>query len=149
MLYRAAVRDVKEGRISRRYSHIVVVMQYYPRFLGKDKVDEYVKALAPDKALFTEFKAKDRETKDHNGAFAAVNYEARFHLNGKGREELARLSELSKTKDVFLICQCGPSDCCHADLLLILARRWHGASTPPLRQRYPIFEANLTPHSSD
>lgn len=143
MLYRASVQDVKEKRVSRRYTHTVVVMQYYPRFLSKELVDEYARTLAPDRALFTEFKAKDRETKDHNGAFEAVNYEARFGLSAEGVAALSRLCELSSGKDVALICQCAAGDRCHADLVLLIARQKFGANTPPLRHAYPIFEKRL------
>ncbi len=142
MLYRASVLDVRDKRISRSRTHIAVVMQHYPRFLKKELVDEYVRSLAPEKTLFTEFKAKDRELKDHNRAFAEVNYEARFGLSEKGFADLDRLVELSRTKDVCLICQCVAADKCHADLLLVIARKRFGANTPPLRHSYPLFETH-------
>lgn len=144
MLYRASVQDVKDERISRRRTHLAVVMQYYPRFLAKDRIDEYVRALAPQRGLFTEFKAKDRELKDHNRAFELVQYESRFGLTPEGLSALARLSEVARTKDVAFLCQCAAVDKCHGDLLLLMARRWHGANTPPLRHAYPIFETRLT-----
>lgn len=143
MLYRASVQDVKEERLSRRRTHIAVVMQFYPRFLPKTLIDEYVHAMAPARALFTEFKAKVRELKDHNQAFELVHYEARFGISAEGISALSRLSTLSQTKDVALICQCAAVDRCHADLLLMMARRWQRANTPPLRHAYPIFEARL------
>lgn len=143
MLYRASVLDLKQNRLSRRYSHTAIVMQYYPRFLPKELVDEYVKSLAPDKALFTEFKAQDRATKDHNGAFTSVNYEARFQIVGEGPTHLERLTELARARDVFLICQCIANDRCHADLLILLAKHWFRGNTQIVRHDYPIFENRI------
>lgn len=143
MLYRAPVQEVKSGRISRRYGYLVVVMQYYPRFLPKTAIDEYVRALAPDRELFTEFKAKDRKLSDHDKAFAEVRYEERFRLTEEGEEELGRLSEMAKGRDVFLLCQCASLEHCHADLLLLAARYWFGAAIQHVRVSYPVFEARV------
>ncbi len=143
MLYRASVQDIKDERIFRRRTHLAVVMQFYPRFLSKDRIDEYVRPLAPERPLFTEFKAKERELKNHNQAFELVRYESRFGLSPDGLSALARLADLASTKDVALICQCAAALRCHADLLLLMARRWHGAHAPPLRHSYPVFEARL------
>jgi uncharacterized protein YeaO (DUF488 family) len=143
MLYRASVRDVKNGALSRRRSHLVVVMQYYPRFLRKDQIDEYVHSLAPDRELLDTFKAEDRSRGDHDAAFAAVSYESRFRIGPEGAAELRRLSELAASKDVFLLCQCLVPEHCHADLLLLLARHWFQAPTQAVRIRYPIFEGRI------
>ena len=143
MLYRAPVADLKSGRIARRYSYTVVVMQHYPRFLPKEMVDEYLHCLAPERGLFSEFKALDRETKDHDAAFAAVRYEERFAVGPEGAEALGRLSQLSRERDVFLLCQCKTLERCHADLLLVLARRWFKAPTSYVRVSYPTFEARV------
>lgn len=144
MLYRAAVQDVKSGRISRRYGHLVVVMQHYPRFLRSELVDEYLRELAPERGLFSEFKAKDRELKDHEVAFDQVSYEKRFWLSPKGWEELERLSGMARERDIFLICQCRPLERCHGDLLLLAARQRFGALTQFPRKAYPEFERRLS-----
>jgi uncharacterized protein YeaO (DUF488 family) len=143
MLYRASVRDVKSGSFSRKYAHLAIVMQFYPRGLSKEVVDENLHCLAPDRELFAEFKAKEKSEGDHNRAFELVAYEARFTWSETGLENLERLTEISKERDVFLICQCFNSDRCHADLLLLLARARFSAKIPFLRQRYPVFEARL------
>ena len=142
MLYRASVLDVKSNRLSRRTGHLAVVMQFYPRFLKKDAIDEYLHALAPARELFTEFKAKDREMKDHDAAFEQVNYEKRFEISAVGMAELERLSKLAG-KDVFLLCQCQSLERCHADLLLLLARHHYSASITRMRLSYPTFEKRL------
>lgn len=139
MLYRAPVIQLKNGTISRRHAYIVVVMLHYPRFLTKALVDEYLRSLAPDKTLFSEFKNLERSAKDHELAFDSVRYEERFIVDPTGAEHLARLCELSRQRDVILICQCQPLERCHADLILLLAKHWFQASTQRIRPRYPKF----------
>jgi uncharacterized protein YeaO (DUF488 family) len=143
MLSRASVRDIRDRRLSRRYGYLVVVMQYYPRFLARTQIDEYVRSLAPSRDLFANFKAKERETKDHNLAFQEVSYEARFMLSREGKESLRRLCELAMARPVYFLCQCLPVEKCHADLLLLTARHFHQAEIGFLRQKYPIYEQNL------
>jgi len=143
MLYRASVTDVKSGRISRNYGHIAVVMQYYPRFLSKNLISEYLRELAPERGLFTEFKTLDRELNDHNRAFEEVRYEERFALGEAGKVDLERLTGLSRQGDVYLVCQCTPLQRCHADLLMMMARRWYGASTQFARLQYPRFAERI------
>lgn len=144
MLYRASTKDVKDGRLSRRYGYLVVVMQYYPRFLKKEMVDEYVNALAPDRALFTEFKARSREIEDHDRAFQEVSYEDRFQVSAEGMGQLERLSQMAAERDVFLICQCQSLEHCHGDLLLLLASHTFGAKIQRPRVSYPAYERRLS-----
>lgn len=141
MLYRVSVAELKRQSNQGRY--VVVVMQYYPRFLSKEKIDEYVHSLAPSRELFTDFKSVEKELGSHNEAFEKVEYEGRFSLTTEGEENLRRLSEMSRDRDVLLVCQCGPTDRCHADLLLLQARRAFGAKTQFPRFDYPIFEKRL------
>ncbi len=143
MLYRYPVKEVKSGALKKRYGYAVVVMQFYPRFLTKDLIDEYLRSLAPERTLFADFKKLDRELKNHDQAFADVHYEQRFSLSAQGREDLMRLSVLAAERDVYLLCQCKVTERCHADLLLMAARHLHGAGTQTLRHRYPIFEERL------
>ncbi len=145
MLFRAGVQDVKTGAVTRRRGYLAVVMQFYPRFLSKQLVDEYARALAPERGLFGEFKALDRSGGDHDAAFAQVDYENRFALTPAGWQDLERLSGASRERDVYLICQCPLHQKCHADLLLLGARYFFQASIPQPRISYPLFEARL-PH---
>lgn len=143
MLYRASVQDVKTKRISRKYGYFVVIMQFYPRFLTKEMIDEYCRSLAPQRDLFTEFKEIERATKDHDGAFSTVRYEERFEILEGAKADLQRLSKLSKERDVYLICQCSAVQKCHADLVLLAARTLYGAEIPFLRRQYPAWTARL------
>jgi uncharacterized protein YeaO (DUF488 family) len=143
MLRRDSVHNIQSGRLSRKDAYLVVTMLFYPRFLKKDLINEYVHALAPPADLFTEFKKLDRQIKNHNTAFNGVNYEARFDLSAEGRAELARLSEMSHHRDVVLICVCRETDRCHCDLLLMWARHVYGAKIKGLTIQYPNFESRL------
>ncbi len=142
-LYRGPISLVKSGQISRRHGHLIVAMRFYPRYTPKALIDEYVRDLAPAEDLFAEFKAKDRELKDHDAAFDLVRYEERFALTAAGDQELARVAELATKRDVYLICQCTHDQKCHCDLLLMTAKHRHGAPISQLPFRYPTYEARL------
>jgi len=143
MLYRASIQDIKQGRVNVRYGYVVVIMQHYPRFLKKEAIHEYLRVLAPDRELFSEFKALDRAKKDHNAAFAEIRYEERFQIVDAAKEELGRLAEMAAARDVYLACQCASLDRCHGDLLLIYARHRLAANAQSPRLSYPIFEGRI------
>lgn len=135
--------DVQTGKVNRDQHYIVVVMRFYPRFLKKEMIDEYVHDLAPPAELFAEFKAKDRQMKNHNSAFYVVKYESRFDLSLQGRAKLKEFAELSREREVVLICQCKDFDRCHCDLLLLWAQRHFGAEVKGLIFDYPDFKKRL------
>lgn len=144
MLLQASVEALKAGEVSRESGHIVVAMRQYPRGLIKDARDEYARELSPEPGLFKEFLALKRKLKgDHNYAFHSAGYERKFNLMADAIEHLRRLAELSRAKDVYLICQCHEDQRCHRELLLMLARKWWQAKTEPLRFEYPVFEARI------
>lgn len=138
MLYRASVEDVKSGRADRRKGYLVVAMRFYPRYVTRELIDEYCPELAPAPELFAEFKAEERASGDHDGAFERVEYEKRFAVSDAGIAKLGELSELAKTKSVFIICQCRATQKCHVDLLLLLAKQRFDASISRLRAKYNI-----------
>ena len=106
--------------------------------------DEYARELSPEPELLKRFLAeKRRHGGDHNYPFHVVGYERRFHPPPAALEKLKALAERSRAEDVYLICQCGEDERCHRELLLLLARTWHGAATEPLRFAYPVFESRL------
>jgi uncharacterized protein YeaO (DUF488 family) len=143
MLRRASVADLKHGNVSRADGLVVVAMVHYPRFLQKELRDEYVRDLAPDPELFRQFKALDRGLGDHDAAFEQVDYEKRFWLSKDGRAQLSRLAALAKERDVILICQCQVDQRCHCDLVLLMARRLHGAKIEALPFPYDRFMTRL------
>jgi uncharacterized protein YeaO (DUF488 family) len=143
MLKQASVADLRSGAVTRRDGHVVIVMRHYPRGVARELRDEYVRALAPDEVLFREFKARQRALGDHDRAFAEVSYEQRFRLHDVGLRELGRLCELSRTRDVYLVCQCRVGEFCHRELLLLTARARHAAETGPVHRHYPQFERRL------
>ena len=58
MLKKGCVDDLKSGALSRSDGVIVLPMCHYPRGMSKARVDEYVKALGPSKALLDDFHAE-------------------------------------------------------------------------------------------
>lgn len=138
-LRRAPAAELKAGRVSRHDGHIVIAMQFYPRFIPSTLRDEYCHELAPERGLFAEFKAAERRLGDHDRAFAEVRYEARFWPGKDGRATLSRLAGQAMKDEVILICQCRLDQRCHVDLLLLFARRLHGVASPPLAAEYPVF----------
>jgi uncharacterized protein YeaO (DUF488 family) len=143
MLKKASIADLKSGAITRDDSYIVITMCHYPRGIKKELADEYVKSLAPQDELLSDFIAEKKKCGNHNAAFAAVHYEQRFELSPEGIAELRRLADLSTRRDVTFVCQCAPDQRCHRELLLILARRWYGAATELRKFSYPLFERRV------
>jgi len=139
MLKQACVADLKSGRVSRADGYIVLAMRRYPRGVSKTLRDEYLSCLGPQAELLNDLHAH-KKTLPHNDAFDKADYESRFELNADGRAALKRLVDLSATRDVYLICQCGPEQKCHRELLLLLAEKWYKAPIPKLRFEYPAFK---------
>jgi uncharacterized protein YeaO (DUF488 family) len=128
MLKQASVADLKSGAVTRRDGHVVIVMRFYPRGLSRELRDEYLRSLAPEVALFRDFKARERAHGDHDRAFREVDYERRFTLGEEGLRDLRRLHEMSRERDVYLVCQCQVGQSCHRELLLRIARERFASS---------------------
>jgi uncharacterized protein YeaO (DUF488 family) len=143
MLRRASVSDLREGRVSKDSSYIVVPMRFYPRGIARELVDEYVRELAPSDELFSEFKARERKLANHNSSFYLVNYESRFAITPEGWARLEEFSTFSREREVVLICQCRDFDRCHCDLLLLTAQKRFGAEIKGLIFDYPIYRERL------
>jgi len=144
MLKQASVHDLKKGVVSVDQHHVVVTMRHYPRGLKKTLRSEYVQELSPADPLFKDFSHHKIDLKeDHNSAFENCRYEKRFGLTSQGLSELQRLAELSRSKDVYLVCQCAESERCHRELLLLMAAEWYAAQAAPLRFEYKAFEQRL------
>lgn len=143
MLKRASVAQVKSGEITKSDGHLVVAMRVYPRFLPRDRVDEYSKVLAPQADLFARYRKLKTGGRDQNDAFRTAGYEREFRLTQEGLIELERLTEVSRARDVFLICQCAQDEMCHVDLMLLIAERRFGARIGRLALSYAGFRETL------
>jgi uncharacterized protein YeaO (DUF488 family) len=143
MLRQTSLLEVRQAKIPRAHSHIVVTMRYYPRFLKKDLRDEYVCSLAPPKELLADFNRAKTKFGDHERAFKAVRYEKRFSLTEEGLEHLKRLVALSKKRDVYFVCICPLGECCHREMLLLLARQRYKARIGKVSHAYPVFARRL------
>jgi uncharacterized protein YeaO (DUF488 family) len=143
MFLPASVSDLTHTRLTRRDGFIAIVMRHHPRGVKVQLRDLYSRELAPSDELFKDFRAELEKTKDHNLAFQNVKYEERFNLSPEALRLLEDLNETAKVKDVYLVCQCGPKERCHRDLLLLLARKKFNAKTAPLRHEYEVFRRRL------
>lgn len=143
MLKQATLSEIKNEVISKASGYLVIATRYYPRFFPRDEVHEYVADLAPTKSLLAQFKNLEKKLRNHDLAFEKMEYEKKFTLSNQGLSELKRLSELSQKVDVYLICYCERGQCCHRELLLIMAKHYFAVETEKLTRPYPIFEKRL------
>lgn len=140
MLRQASIAQLRQGHVNRNMGHIAICMAYYPRGVQRLLFDEFRSSLAPDRRLFHDWKSWER-TAGHNHAFEKSNYEDRFGLSETGFEDLKRLSELAKSTDVFLVCQCVNGERCHREMLLLLASKLHAAPIEVPLNNYSRFLA--------
>jgi len=145
MIKRASLNDIKNGKLDRvpAQNYVVVAMRIYPRFLAKEKIDEYLRALSPEPRLFSEYRSLVTQYDSHETAFELVNYEERFDLDAEGTGHLARLAQLAQTCDVHLTCICKADQHCHVDLILLMAQHLFAAPIPSLPHEYPKFQARM------
>jgi len=122
MLKQASVSQIRHGEVARRDGYVVITMRFYPRGLRKELRDEYIGELAPDKVLFRDFKLWQKRL-GHEAGFAKSRYDARFSLSDNALAQLQRLSEISRKRDVYLVCQCDVGERCHREILMLLAKK--------------------------
>lgn len=142
MIKQTSVAHIKRKHIPRQNTHIVVAMCFHPRGLKKELRDEYCKALAPDEVLFKDWQKFEKEF-GHDEAFKKSNYENRFTLSQEALERLKELTELSRQKDVYFVCQCRISARCHREMLMLTARKLFGAKTSMIYNEYSDYEKRL------
>lgn len=143
MLRQASVSDLITDRVSREKAYIVITMRRYPRFVNRNLRDEYLSCMAPEWKLFENWLSAKRRFKDHDGAFGKVKFEERFDVDQEGLAHLARICELAKKQDVYLVCQCHLGSRCHREFLLILAKKVFKAKVEKPKNQYPVFEKRI------
>jgi uncharacterized protein YeaO (DUF488 family) len=143
VLKQASVSDIKAGRLSRDDGHIAITMRFYPRFLRKELRDEFIAEMAPDKELLHDFNAAQKKLGEHNGAFAESDYQNRFQISDKGLAHLERLSEMSKHKDVYLLCVCKVGEMCHREILMLLAQKLFHCKIGEVYHDYPVVMSRI------
>lgn len=139
MIKQATVEDISKSRITKLHGHVVVVTRYYPRFLKRPRIHEYVPLLAPLKELLHEFKDAEEKLDDHDRAFEEVDYESKFALSPEGLAELSRLATISHDRDVYLVCHCKVGQTCHRELLMVMAEMLYGAKVARVFHPYEKF----------
>jgi uncharacterized protein YeaO (DUF488 family) len=140
MLHQVCLEDIRSGKISRKNGHIAVTMHHYPRGVKRELMDEYISLLAPDEDLLKDFLHHKKDlAESHNAAFETSHYQSRFGLSVRAVTELQRLSEMSKRRDVYIVCQCESGERCHREMLLLLANKWYGAQIDKTHHDYSEF----------
>ncbi|MGI9451207.1 MAG: DUF488 family protein, N3 subclade [Geminicoccaceae bacterium] len=139
MLKQASLAQIRKKELPRGGSHIVVTMRFYPRFLKKELRDEFIADLAPDRDLLKAFNDAQKRLGDHNSAFAEVDYNRRFELCQSAWQHLERLSDLSRSKDVYLACICAMGERCHREILLLVSKHFYGCQIGDVFHDYPEF----------
>jgi hypothetical protein len=149
MIRQATVEDIGNKRITKLHGDIVVVTQYYPRFLKRNLIHEYHRVLAPTRALLSEFKDTERARVDesHDDAFDDVNYEEKFTLSKEGMAVLAAWAERSKERDVYFVCHCRIGQRCHREILLLAAEKYFGAKISKTHFPWTVIRRRLEEHS--
>jgi uncharacterized protein YeaO (DUF488 family) len=135
MLKQASVKDIRTGAVTRRDGYVAITMAFYPRGLKKELRDEYLGSLAPDKALFKDFKRWQAKL-GHEEGFRKSRYLRRFKLSQQALAALERLSALGRKRDVYLVCQCAVGERCHREILLLLAKKRFGARVDEVLNDY-------------
>ena len=140
MLKQGRVIDVKRHLLSRANGYIAVVTRIHPRYFANSLLDKWIPELAPSRDLLDEFREKVHELDgNHNAGFGAREYDKKFQINSNGWEKLERLSKLSRTQDVYLVCHCKVEEMCHRELLLLLAEKCFGAEIDPIHNPHTDF----------
>lgn len=142
MLKQGSISQLRTGELNRQNGYIVIAMAFYPRGLKKELADEYRSNLAPDRELFREWKEFEA-SHGHEAAFQKSSYEQRFQLPPDAWESLRRLTDVSRSKDVYLLCQCELGERCHREMVALAAQFKFKAEIAPLFNTYPVFESRL------
>lgn len=143
MLKQASVDQIRAHALPRDKTLLVITMRYYPRGIKKEWRDDFRHDLAPDRQLFKEWKKFEKQV-GHDRAFELSHYEERFSLSPSALQHLKQYADLSRTFDVFLICQCKVGERCHREMLMLMAQKKYNACIAPLFHDYPTFNSRLS-----
>lgn len=89
----------------------VLIMQYWPRGISKERAGTYKRALGPSRGLLRAFK---------DGAVDWPEYEARFleeMATPDKRAEIAEIARLASAQTVTVMCACVDEAQCHRRLV--------------------------------
>lgn len=95
----------------------ILVTQYWPRGVPRNRIDEYIRAVAPSRELVRAYK---------DGRVDWPSFRARYLAEMERPEaaaEVRRLADLSGREDVTLLCVCREGENCHRHVLRELIER--------------------------
>lgn len=137
MLKQASVAQIRNQDITRADGYIVIAMCIYPRGLKRELRDEFLPQLAPSRELLADFKNFEKSG-SHDEAFIKCDYYTRFRLSESGSHDLRHVSDLSRTRDVILVCQCQLGQRCHREMLMLMARERFSVEIGEIYHEYPL-----------
>jgi uncharacterized protein YeaO (DUF488 family) len=98
----------------------VLVTQYWPRGISQEAVDEYLRVLAPSRALLHSFKDGILDWNRYSNQYLA-------EMSGEAqRAEIHRLAKVARSERVTVMCVCKDAEQCHRSLLRDLILRFDG-----------------------
>ena len=120
----ASLKDINKLPKS---AYKVLVTRYYPFYFKglKNKINEWLPTLAPNKQLLSEYREELKRTKQPKLAWNLVSYDSRFRrqmLNDSvSISELKRIRnigrQLNGKRVIYLICHERTDDYCHRRIL--------------------------------
>ena len=142
-LKQCTVHDVANHRVTKLHGRVIVITRFYPRFLKRRYVHDYLSVLAPLPELLKEFREAEKALGDHDRAFESVDYERKFRLQPEGMIVLKRLVEESRGQTIYFVCHCPIGQRCHRELVMLIAQELFGAKIAKLSFDWSIFRARL------
>jgi hypothetical protein len=102
MFKSAIIQDIHLGNLTKADGYLAVTTRFFPRFLARAQIDDYIATLAPDKKLLRDFK-KASDKLGHNAAFLHVDYQRRFvaRVGGAGDTLLGAPGVLLQARGVL------------------------------------------------
>ncbi len=104
----------------------VLITRYYPRGVKKDRFDRRVVALSPSRELLSSYRSGGMDWEEFSKAFLAE-----LRANPESIDAIRSLHEVSKQRDVTLLCYERPGLPCHRYIVRDLVDSPGRLSMPP------------------
>jgi uncharacterized protein YeaO (DUF488 family) len=104
----------------------VLITRYYPRGVKKDRFDRRVVALSPSRELLLSYRSGGMDWEEFSNAFLAE-----LLANPESIDAIRSLHEVSKERDVTLLCYEKPGLPCHRYIVRDLVASPGSLSMPP------------------
>jgi uncharacterized protein YeaO (DUF488 family) len=95
----------------------ILVTRYWPRGVSRERIDEYVRAVAPSRELVRAYKDGRIDWPSFRETYLAEMERP------EAAAEIRRLADLSRREDITLLCVCREGENCHRYVLRDLIER--------------------------